>query len=71
MSGIEHCFVCIISSGRAGFKYFPQAGKHALHPPPHLRGVPKINSGAGLRKETGAGFFYAPKHVNMMTRYAI
>ena len=60
MSGIEHCFANIISSGRAGFKYFPQAGKHALHPPQHLRGVPKTNR-----------FFYAPKHVNMMTRYAI
>lgn len=48
MSGIEHCFANIISSGRAGFKYFPQAGKHALHPPQHLRGVPKTNIGAGL-----------------------
>lgn len=54
---IEHCFVSIITSGRAGFKYFPEAGKHALHPPQHLRGVPKTNSGAGLQKETGAGFF--------------
>lgn len=70
MSGIEHCFARIISSGHAGFKYFPEAGKHALHPPPHLRGVPKINSGAGLHKRP-APVFYAPKHVNMMTRYAI
>ena len=67
MSGIEHCFANIISPGCAGFKYFPEAGKHALHPPPHLRGVPKTNSGAGARRR----FFYAPKHVNMMTRYAI
>lgn len=57
MSGIEHCFANIISPGCAGFKYFPEAGKHALHPPPHLRGVPKTNSGAGLPQETGAGFF--------------
>lgn len=33
-------YIIIITSGRAGFKYFPQAGKHTLHPPPHLRGVP-------------------------------
>ena len=59
MSSIEHCFANIISSGCAGFKYFPEAGKHALHPPPHLRGVPKTNSGAGLPQESGAGFLRA------------
>lgn len=53
---IEHCFVSIITSGRADFKYFPQARKHVLYSPQHLRGIHK-NSGAGLRKETGAGFF--------------
>lgn len=29
-------YIIIITSSCAGFKYFPQAGKHVLYPPPHF-----------------------------------